>query len=47
MIVVMGIFFWFLYELQRVYGFFPYSSEGLKYAVEEMTEMKLVVWNRN
>jgi acyl-CoA reductase-like NAD-dependent aldehyde dehydrogenase len=23
------------------------GREGLKYAVEEMTEMKLVVWNRN
>lgn len=23
------------------------GREGLKYAVEEMTELKLVVWNRN
>jgi acyl-CoA reductase-like NAD-dependent aldehyde dehydrogenase len=23
------------------------GREGLKYAIEEMTEMKLIVWNRN
>jgi acyl-CoA reductase-like NAD-dependent aldehyde dehydrogenase len=24
-----------------------FGREGLKYAIEEMTELKLIVWNRN